>query len=53
MRNLKRNQVKLHDNVFRLIQDREQDREERKIEMEIIMDLRREIKILVRSIFSY
>ena len=50
--NLKRNQVKLHDNVLLLIQEKEEERKERKMFIDIILQLREEVKILVRISFS-
>ena len=47
LNNLKRNNVKLHDNVLVLLQDNAQSKKERKMLMKIISDLREEIRILV------
>lgn len=44
---MKRNNVKLHDNILVLLQDNAQWKKERKLQMKMISDLRDEIKILV------
>lgn len=46
-KNLKRNNVKLHDNILKLMQEREEDKRARDIQMELIRDLRDEVKLLV------
>lgn len=45
--NLKRNQIKLSDNILRILQERDEERKERKIQAEIISQLRDEVRILV------
>lgn len=47
---LKRNQVKLHDNVLRLIQEREAEKKERQMLFEIVKEIRDDLKLLVRLI---
>lgn len=49
-KSLKRNNVKLHDNMLRIIQEREQEKKDRQKEMAIIKDLQEEVRLLV--IFS-
>lgn len=44
---LKRNHVKLHDNVLKIIQDREEEKKQREIMMDLICDLREEVKLQV------
>ena len=53
LNNLKRNNVKLHDNILVLMQDNAQWKKERKLQMKIICDLREEIKILVSILFNF
>lgn len=45
--NLKRNQVKLNDNVIALQQEKEEERKERQLLIDLIRDLREEVKLLV------
>ena len=52
MKNIKRNYVKLHDNVLKIMQDREEERKERQDMMQLIIDLRDEIKLIVIISFN-
>lgn len=49
---LKRNQVKLHDNVLKLMQDHAEEKKEREKLMNLVMELRDEISLLVRVYLS-
>lgn len=44
---MKRNQVKLHDNVVRILQQREEEKAERKELLDMVQELREEIKLMV------
>lgn len=44
---LKRNQVKLHDNVLKLMQEREEERKERDDSKELTKELIEQVKLLV------
>lgn len=53
LNNLKRNHIKLLDNVMHLIQEREEEKRDRRICMQMILDLRDEIRLIVSSYFFY
>ena len=44
---MKRNQVKQHDNILRLLQLREEDRAQEIVKMQMLKDIRDELRILV------
>lgn len=46
-KNLRRNNVKLHDNVLHLIQEKEEEKKERRLHMELLVEIRDQLKILV------
>ena len=45
-KNLKRNFVKVHDNLLKVLQDRAEERKEREGDRELIKELREEVKLL-------
>lgn len=51
--NLKRNQVKLHDNVIRILQERDEEKKERMLQTKLLAELRDEVKLLVSVFFPY
>ena len=48
---MKRNHVKLHDMVLKLIQDREEDKKQNDIQFKVIMDMREQLQLLVNLSF--
>lgn len=46
---MKRNQVKLHDNMLRLLQEREDEKAERRMLIERMVELRDEVRLIVRK----
>lgn len=49
LNNMKRNQVKLHDNILKVLQEREEEKKEREQQSAIIMELRNEVKMMVNK----
>ena len=46
---MKRTQVKLHDNIVRILQEREVEKKERQMHFEMIKELRDQIKLMVKK----
>ena len=49
---LKRNQVKLHDNVLKIIQQREEEKKERDAQLDMVQEIREDMKLLVLNLIK-